>query len=52
MSTPELSELVTFDVSVDGEHAGFIHLVPEAEALVAAMKSNPTITFVPNDGVG
>jgi hypothetical protein len=52
MSEPNLNELVTFDVSVDGEHAGFIHLMPEAEALVAAMKSNPTITFVPNDSVG
>lgn len=41
-------ELVTFEVLVEGEHAGFIHLVPEAEALVAAMKSNPTIVYVPN----
>lgn len=39
---------VTFEVLVEGEHAGFIHLVPEAEALIAAMKSNPTIVYVPN----
>ena len=38
--------LVTFEVLVEGEHAGFIHLVPEAEALVAAMKSDPKIVFV------
>jgi hypothetical protein len=47
MSNPNMEDLITFEVSVDGEHAGFIHLMPEAEALVAAMKSNPTIAFVP-----
>ena len=52
MSNPDINDLATFDVSVDGEHAGFIHLMPEAEALVAAMMSNPTITFVPNDSMG
>lgn len=44
-------ELVTFEVLVEGEHAGFIHLVPEAEALVAAMKSDPKIVYV-DDSVG
>lgn len=45
--------LVTFEISVEGEHAGFIHLMPEAEALVAAMKSNPTVVWVnPDVGVG
>lgn len=43
--------LVTFEVLVEGEHAGFIHLVPEAEALVAAMKSDPKIVYV-NDSMG
>lgn len=40
-----IENLVTFEVLVEGEHAGFIHLLPEAEALVAAMKSNPTIVW-------
>lgn len=45
--------LVTFEVLVEGEHAGFIHLMSEAEAIVAAMKSNPTIVWVdPDVGVG
>ena len=44
--------LETFEVWVEGEFAAHIHLVPEAAALVAAMKSNPTIVWVdPNVGV-
>lgn len=42
-------ELVTFAVMIGDEVAGQIHLVPEAEALVAAMKSDPKIVFVPNE---
>ena len=49
MSEPQ--NLVTFEVLVEGEHAGFIHLVPEAEALVAAMKSDPKIVYV-DDSMG
>jgi hypothetical protein len=38
--------LETFEVWVEGEFAAHIQLVPEAEVLVAAMKSNPTIVWV------
>lgn len=41
--------LETFEVWVDGEFAAHIQLVPEAEVLVAAMKSNPTIVWVPSE---
>jgi len=44
-------KLVTFAVMVGDEVAGQIHLVPEAEALVAAMKSDPKIVYV-DDSVG
>lgn len=49
MSNSEIDNLITFEVLVEGEHAGYIHLMPEAEALVAAMKSDPTIRFIPNE---
>lgn len=39
-------DLVTFEVYVGEDFVAHIHLVPEAEALVAAFKSNPTIKWV------
>jgi hypothetical protein len=40
--------IVTFAVTVEGEFAGYIHLDKRSEALVAAMKSDPKIAYVPN----
>jgi hypothetical protein len=40
------NDLETFEVYVDGEFAAHIQLMPQAEALVAAFKSNPTIVWV------